>query len=338
VESTGAPKTGDSALKTGVKLMAVGAALLVAWLASDLLLIVFAGVLFGIFLEALTRWIARRAGLAHGWSLAVVVVMLSCLLGLLAWRAYPKLAEQAHDLGERLPQAVQSLRTAVEASPLSALIGQGGGSTARVRRVAFSWAEGAVSAVMTASTAIVVIVLVGIYLAAEPRLYRDGAIRLLPRPARDRARQVISKLGEVLERWIVARIVLMVINGGLTAIGLWVLGIPLALILGVIAGLLNFVPNIGPLIAAVPAILIGWMQGPGAALWVAGLYLFLQSLDGYVFTPLAQKKAVSLPPALIITFQVLMGMLAGPLGLLLATPLAATLFVLVKMLYLNDSP
>jgi predicted PurR-regulated permease PerM len=133
------------------------------------------------------------------------------------------------------------------------------------------------------------------------------------------------------------RIILMVSNGLLTTLGLALLGIPLAFVLGVIAGLLNFVPNIGPLIGAIPAVLIGLMQDPATGLYVALLYLVLQMVDGYVLTPLVDQRAVSTPPALIITFQVFMGLVVGALGLLLATPLAAVLLVLVKMLYIEDT-
>jgi len=134
----------------------------------------------------------------------------------------------------------------------------------------------------------------------------------------------------------VGRAILMVVNGVFTALGLWILGIPLALTLGTIAGLLNFVPNIGPIIAGVPAVLIAWTLGPVPALYVLLLYIFLQSLDGYVLTPLIQQRTVSLAPALTITAQLLFGVLAGTMGLLLATPLTAATLVLIRKLYLED--
>jgi len=134
----------------------------------------------------------------------------------------------------------------------------------------------------------------------------------------------------------VGRAILMVVNGVFTALGLWLLGIPLALTLGTIAGLLNFVPNIGPIIAGVPAVLIAWTLGPVPALYVLLLYIFLQSLDGYVLTPLIQQRTVALAPALTITAQLLFGALAGTMGLLLATPLTAGTLVLIRKLYLED--
>jgi predicted PurR-regulated permease PerM len=163
-----------------------------------------------------------------------------------------------------------------------------------------------------------------------------GTIRLLPKKRRARIREVFGEAGETLRHWLVGRAILMALNGGLTALGLWLLGTPLALTLGILTGLLNFIPNVGPLIAGIPAVLIAWTQGGTQALHVFLLYLVLQNVDGYVLTPLVQQRTVSLPPALTILAQLLLGILAGTLGLLLATPLAAAALVFVKRLYVED--
>ena len=128
----------------------------------------------------------------------------------------------------------------------------------------------------------------------------------------------------------------MIIIGVLTAVGLWLLGVPLALTLGLLAALLTFIPNIGPILAVVPAALLALLQSPTRALYVVLLYLGIQTVESYLLTPLMQKRTVSLPPALTIFAQVLMGILVGRIGLVLATPLTAALFVLVKMLYVED--
>ena len=128
----------------------------------------------------------------------------------------------------------------------------------------------------------------------------------------------------------------MVINGALTAIALWLLGVPLAVALGVIAGVLNFIPNFGPWIAAIPALLVAVLQSPQHALAVALLYLVLQSVDGYVLTPLVDRKSVELPPVFTITAQVLLGVVFGFIGILLASPLTAVAMILIKMLYVED--
>jgi predicted PurR-regulated permease PerM len=129
----------------------------------------------------------------------------------------------------------------------------------------------------------------------------------------------------------------MLLNAFLTGFGLWLLGVPLALTLRLIAGVLNFVPNLGPIVASIPAILIGLLQSPTQALYVAVLYVVLQSLDGYVFTPLVQQRTVNVPPALTITSQLIMGVLLGAWGILLATPLLAASIVIIKNVYVRDS-
>jgi predicted PurR-regulated permease PerM len=195
---------------------------------------------------------------------------------------------------------------------------------------------GIFSGVVGAITNLVLVLFVGLYLAFAPRLYVDGFVRLLPAGSRGRVHDVLEVLGRVLRRWLLGRLSVMAVNGTLTALGLWFLGIPLPAMLGLLTGLLNFIPNLGPLLAAVPAVLLALLQGPQEVLWVVVLYLIIQNLDGFVFTPLVQQRTVSLPLVIIITAQVLFGLLLGSLGLLFATPLAAVILVLVKMLYLQD--
>lgn len=128
----------------------------------------------------------------------------------------------------------------------------------------------------------------------------------------------------------------MAVIGVLTGFALWMIGVPLALMLGLLAGVLNFVPYIGPLLSFVPAALLALMQAPPLVVWVLALYVAIQALESYLVTPLVAQRSVSLPPALTITAQVLLGVVFGWLGLLLATPLTAVVLVLVQMLYLED--
>lgn len=176
----------------------------------------------------------------------------------------------------------------------------------------------------------------GVYFAFSPNLYYEGAINLFPPNNQSRVREVLDTLGFNLRRWIVGRIIVMAINGGLTALGLWFLGVPLALPLGIITGFFNFIPNIGPFLAAIPAVLIAFTQSPTQALYTAILFFIIQNLEGFVLSPLVQQKAVELPPVLIIAAQLLLGILFGFIGVLLAVPVVAVVFVLVRMLYIED--
>jgi predicted PurR-regulated permease PerM len=182
----------------------------------------------------------------------------------------------------------------------------------------------------------VIVIIIGLYLASQPDLYSRGIKHLLPFRHRERAGEVLREIDESLRRWLIGRFAVMTLNGALTALGLWLLGVPLAVTLGLLMGLLNFVPNFGPWIAAVPALLIAFLQSPRQALYVGLLYLVIQALDAYVLTPLVDRKSVELPPVLTITAQVLLGLVFGFIGLLLASPLAAAAMILVKMLYVED--
>jgi predicted PurR-regulated permease PerM len=149
-------------------------------------------------------------------------------------------------------------------------------------------------------------------------------------------REVLDAIGHVLQRWLVGQLVLMAIVGTITWIGLALLGVPFALPLALFAGLSEFVPYVGPIVAAIPAVLVGFAEGPHLALWVAGLYIAVQSIESYVLTPLIQQRAVYLPPALLLFSQVVLGVTAGPLGVIVATPLAAAGLVAVNKLYVED--
>ena len=146
----------------------------------------------------------------------------------------------------------------------------------------------------------------------------------------------MDKLGETLINWLLGKLFSMTVVGVLTALGLWALGIPLIGVLSLLAGLLSFIPNFGPILALIPAVLVALLEGPDQALYVAGLYVLVQAVESNLITPLVQQRLIEMPPALILVAQVLMGTLVGGLGVMLATPVVAILMVLVKMLYIQD--
>jgi len=183
---------------------------------------------------------------------------------------------------------------------------------------------------------VVIIMVVGIYFAASPHLYTSGFVKLIPQPKRPRARQVLQKMGGNLSSWLLGTSVSMLIVGVVTSVGLSLLGVPLALILGIIAGLLDFVPYVGPIMAGVPAVLIAFSISPDMALYVVLLFAGIQLVQGYILQPMIESRAVDLPPALIIAMQLVFGTLFGFAGVALATPLTAALKVLVQMLYVED--
>lgn len=177
---------------------------------------------------------------------------------------------------------------------------------------------------------------VGLFLTLTPSVYLKGLMHLVPLGKRDRAREVLDATGSTLNAWLMAKITSMIVIGIMTTLGLWIIGIDLALVLGVIAALLSFIPNFGPVIALIPAALIALVSGPDQLMYVVILYLGVQAFESYLLTPFLQQRLVNLPPALTISTQVLLGALAGILGIILATPRTAAAMVMIKMWYVED--
>jgi predicted PurR-regulated permease PerM len=204
-------------------------------------------------------------------------------------------------------------------------------------------AGGVVSSTFGVLGNIAVVLGVGLFFALNPRLYSQGLVKLIPPAHRPRATDILAQLGTQLEWWFVGQLCSMASIAVLTYIGLTILGIPMAVTLAILAGLMNFIPNFGPLIAAAPAVLIAFaptgdqtMLNPARAGWVILVYVIIQLLEGWVITPYFQKRAVELPPALIIVAQVVFALLLGPIGLILATPILVATLVLVRMVYIEE--
>lgn len=173
----------------------------------------------------------------------------------------------------------------------------------------------------------------GVFLAATPREYVNGVVKLLPASSRKKGRDTMERLGTNLRKWFKGTVYSVLITFALTAIGLLILKVDLWLILALIAGLLTFVPNFGPIIALIPAVMVGFLQGPQQALWIAVLYFLVQLIESNIITPLIQKKMLDTPAALLLFFQMLMGAISSGWGVVMATPLLVILMTLVQELY-----
>ena len=191
------------------------------------------------------------------------------------------------------------------------------------------------SSTVAVAAGVLLVIFLAIYVAAEPRTYHDGLMHLFPHDARDRAGEVLSAIATVLRRWLVTQLVAMVVIGLVTTVVLLLLDVPAALPLGVLAGLLEFIPTVGPILSAVPAIAMGFVDSPEKALWVALAYWGIQFLENQLLIPMLMREGVDIPPALTLLAQALMALLFGFLGLLLAVPMLAASMVAVKMLYVE---
>jgi predicted PurR-regulated permease PerM len=298
----------------------------------DVLLLVFAGILFAVFLRTLSGLVSRHTPISQGWALVMVIVLIAAATGVVALRVAPDVADEVDQLIATAPQLLDDATSSLEAHSWGRwLLDRADGTTdwlaePRTMRRAASMVGSTIGLVSTGF----VILLVGLFIAAEPRVYRDGVLRLVPRERRGRAREILDDVGRVLRAWLLGKLIAMAAIFVVTWAGLALLGVPIALTLALLAAALTFIPNFGPVLAAIPAVLLGLQQGTPTALGVVGLYVGAQAVESFVLTPLIQRKAVSLPPALTLVAQVAMGVVAGGLGLLLATPIAAAVLTIVR--------
>lgn len=316
--------------------------LLVAYIlgrGAEVLLQAFAGVLLAVFLAALSDWVSKHTGLSYGWSLTVVVLGLLLVGGGLGYLLWSRLAIQFSELIQTLPRSLERVRSVLMHSTLGKYLVENAprASTGLAEPGRFTQVTGFVSGVASALEAAVVILVVGIFGAAEPDLYRAGLFHLVPPRHRQRAGEAVDAIAFNLRQWLVGQVLLMLILAVSTAVGLWLIGVPLALTLGLITGILELIPYIGAWLAAIPAGLIALLKGPEYLAYTAGLFLFLHLLEGYVLLPLIQRRAVHLPPALTLVTQALMGKMFGIIGLFVAAPLTVATMVLLKMLYVEDT-
>lgn len=318
----------------------VALALAVLSLTAQVLLLVFAGVLLAILLRSIATAIDSLLGMGPGWCLALALTGIVMLVALGSWLLLPDIVTQGQQLVDQLPRGWDELR-----QRLSGIFGNAGMIDYAFDRVA-SPSRGAMQDIVGGVFGVVsgtlgflgsglVILFTGIYLAADPNTYRGGLIRLVPPAHRDRARRIVDEIDRVLLWWLIGKLIGMALIGVLTYLGLWALGMPLALSLALIAALLTFVPNFGPIIAAAPAVLIALGDGLNQAALVVLLYVSVQAVESYLITPLIQQRTISMPPALTLTMQLVAAVLLGIMGLALATPLTAAGIVLVRELYVK---
>ena len=324
-----------------VQIVATGAIVLGAlllWEVSQVVLVVFAAVLFGLLLDSLARLAQRVVTAPRPAALALVAAVLVGALGLFGWLAGPQAGDQIAQLSERLPGAIAQVRAAIESQPWGAVLLA---NTPPPQELVPSGADllGRISGVFSTALGAIVnvglILVIGLYLAIDPGVYVRGLVALLPAHGRARAAEILRSLGNALRWWLLGRVAAMFAIGLLTGIGLALIDMPLVLALAIIAGLLCFIPFLGPVLAALPAVLIALAEDPLLAVWVVAIYVAVQFLEGNLITPLIEKQAVSLPPAVVLTSQLLMGVLFGFFGVLLATPLVVVLIVLTQMIYVQ---
>ena len=314
-------------------------ALFLLYKLTDMLFVIFAGILVAVMLNGLTQLMQNYTKLPRIYSLLLVILILIGIFVFMTWFMVPRVSEQANRLMKSIPDATEKIKGFLEEYQISERIlgetsdpGQllplGSKMIDRLSNL-FSVTVGAVIDVF-------VILFLGIYLGANPQLYIRNFIKLFPPGRRERMHEVFRTLGTAMQWWLLGRFALMMVLGILTYIALKILGIPMALTLALIVALLSFIPYIGAIVSIIPAILVALAVEPIKAVYVLIVYLGIQLLESYLITPLIQQKAVSIPPALVISAQIIFAVLVGPLGVFLATPLTLVIVILVQLLYIED--
>ncbi|WP_375262668.1 AI-2E family transporter [Palleronia sp.] len=315
--------------------VAVVVGVLVAWQLAHVLLLAFGAVLFAVLLRALTNLITRYTPLGDRWALAISAAFVALLIAGFMTLLGAQIRAEFETLIEGIPDLIKAVEETLGVSGLREWVEDRVSGMAKDGDMVGSIAAYS-GAFITGFTYVLLVVFSGLYLAADPQLYRRGLAALFPRQYRQSAEDALGATGNALTLWLIGKLVAMALVGALTTAGLWLIGVPSALALGFVAALLEFVPFVGPILAAAPAIALGLTEGPTTAVLVLGLYVVIQQVEGNLITPLVQQRAVDLPPALTMFAILAFGVLLGPLGILLATPLAVVCYVLVSKLWIRD--
>jgi predicted PurR-regulated permease PerM len=329
------PRLSDTAfLRRVLIVVAVGALVYTLWKLSEIILLIFGSVLVAIMLRALARPLIAYLRVEER---AAVVLAGLIAGGLLVGGAVifgQDIYLQLHGLSERVSAVAAGLGARLQVSSFAELLkGSPASSLGSIVANVFAWS----TTLLNAVASLLLVVFGGVYLALNPRLYRAGLMKLVPAAAQPEIDATLVDAGEALRRWFGAQLIAMVLVGTVTGVGLWLIGMPSALALGLVMALAELVPIIGPIAAAIPVALVASGQDWQMVLWAVGVIVIVQQIESNLITPLIVGRTVSVAPAVALFAIVAMGVLFGPLGLLFGFPLALVIDVAVRRLYVADT-
>lgn len=329
-----------SLLAIGLTVLVAAVALFLVWQTVSSLLIVFAGVLFAAFLDAAARALAPVLPFSRLWRLTLVLLLLSALAGFgLAWGT-GKLPEQTRVLLKVMDTQVDILQEHLLTYGVDLLGPEWGRDFAQWlfadQGRFLSHAHFLLGGASSLLTAVLVILFLGILFAFDPISYRDSVVVLVRQSYRARAREVMDEMGTVMRLWFVGQLIRIILMTLCVWLALYLIGLPGPFVLGLQAGLSNFIPYLGPIVAAIPIALVAMPLGASPLIWAVAVYTIIQSIEGYVIGPLIQRHAVETPPAWTLVAIVLLGALFGVMGIALAMPLVAVARVAIIRLYVED--
>jgi predicted PurR-regulated permease PerM len=324
----------DHAARVMVAVAIVALAALVVYLRAVVVL-VFGSVLVAVALRIGSNAMQRATGLSDGVALAAAVLLTLAMLAIGVVLLGDPISEQFAALRSALPAAQQATTRWLNSHAVGLWLlrwWDGGNAGVEWTRVA-----GIAGNTLGALGGALLMIVTGLYLAANPGLYRRGMLLLLPQPQRARVDAALAAAGNGLSRWLLGQAVAMALVGVMTAVGLAAIGMPLALPLGIIAGILEFVPFFGPIATGALIVLLAFTQGAAQAAYAGLVCFFVQHFEGYVIQPFVQRWAIALPPALGLISVIVFSLLFGALGALFAVPLMVVLMILVQRLWVDGA-
>ena len=316
--------------------VAITAGVLLLWQVRDVVVLLFGAVMIATIFRAIADLLEKHLRLPERIAVLVSVLLIVGIIVGVIWSIGSQVGAQSQDLANTLPRAAAIIDDRLAAMGL-------GHPVAMWMRNLHSGGligsdlKGFVSSVTISVASFLIMFFGGIFLAAQPRLYGIGLIKLIPPARRRLVAEAMEESDRALRLWLKGQLWAMVLIFLMTWAGLWLLGVPSSLVLALISGVLEFIPYAGAITSAVPAIMVALVQSPELAMWVVGLYVLVHHVEAYLIQPVIQQFAVEIPAVITLFALLAFGLLFGVLGILLAAPLAVVSYVLVKRLYVIEA-
>lgn len=300
----------------------------------NILILVLAGVLIACYFRGISVYLSKKTGWSSKITMLISVLGTFILVSGMFFLVGSTVSNQASHIEERLPEMVETLKTNLGETTLGREVVEQINQIQSSNKIT-SFLSRFFMTTFGGIGDIYIIILIGVFFTISPKLYKKGILHLVPPRKRETGEEVLKHLGTGLTKWLAGKFLAMLAVFILTAIVLIAMGFPMWLTLALLAGILNFIPNFGPLAAMIPAVLVGLTMSPNTALLVAALYTAVQLIESSFITPQAQQKLIQIPPALIIISQIFVGAMTGIWGIIFATPLVLIIIILVKDLYVK---
>ena len=307
--------------------------ILIARVAFNVVLMVLAGALIATYFHGLGDLVERKTKWKRRYAMLVAVIGTIAVIGLLLWFMGTKIQHQVAELSNTLPHTINNVKAKMATSPIGQklLESVSDGNSQKLMTTAQSFFSTSFGVLGN----IYIIMFLGIFFTANPSLYKNGILVLVPKNKKVIGEHILDRISLSLKGWLKGMMVSMVLVTILISVGLSIIGVPVAMVLGLITGILELVPNLGSLLAMIPGVLLALTISTNMGILVAALYIISQTITANIVNPLIQKKMINLPPALTLISQLIMGAISGALGIILAVPVLAIVVILVDELYVK---